>query len=130
MSEFRFLRHGLSYAAVGLLQLLLDTALYIALTSMGTASVSANVCSRVSGALLGFWLNGAFTFRDVADDGLKWRHFGRFFVSWCVMLILSTIAVGFVNENGGLRTSWLMKPVIDAFLAGAGFLISRFWIYK
>lgn len=113
-----------------MLQLMLDTGVYIALTSMGMLSVPANVCSRVAGALLGFWLNGAITFRDVAGEGLKWRHLGRFFVSWSVMLALSTLAVGLVNENAGLRLSWFMKPVIDAFLAGVGFVVSRYWIYK
>ena len=60
-------RQGSHYLAVGGLQWLLDWGVTVWLSHMGLAIEAANISGRVSGALLGYWLNGKLTF---AGDGV------------------------------------------------------------
>lgn len=130
MNESSLLKQGLGYGAVGLLQLLLDWLCFVGLSALGLATIPANLTGRVAGAVLGFWLNGVFTFRDGGVSRLGWRRLGRFLVSWGSMSMLSTLGVYLVDHGAGLHWAWLIKPVIDAGLAGLGFIASRYWIYK
>lgn len=123
-------RQGLSYGLVGGLQLLLDWLGFVALTLAGVATVPANVAGRVLGAMLGFWLNGVLTFRVAGQGRLGWRRFLRFAASWSVMTLLSTLAVRAIDNGAGLQWAWLLKPAVDAVLAGLGFIVSRYWIYR
>ncbi len=50
------LRQGTHYVLVGLLQLLLDWAVFVAATALGMPVAGGNIVGRVAGALLGFWL--------------------------------------------------------------------------
>lgn len=124
------LRQGAAYGAVGAVQLLLDSAMFVGLTALGLQTVPANLAGRVAGALLGFWLNGVLTFRDAAGSRLGWRRLHRFLASWGVMSVLSTIAVAWIDRGAGLHWAWLAKPAVDAVLALLGFLVSRHWIYR
>lgn len=131
----RFLRHevvrqGGAYGLVGLVQLLVDWLCYVVLTSVGTAVIPANIAARVSGATLGFLLNGAFTFRGSEGARLGWRRLLKFTLAWTLMTALGTLAVALVDARYGLQASWLAKPVVDVLLAGLGFLVSRYWIYR
>jgi putative flippase GtrA len=130
MVQSNLLRQGLGYGAVGLLQLLVDWLCFVGLTMLGLDVVPANLAGRVVGAVLGFWLNGVLTFRDDAGGRLGWRRLRRFAISWAVMSLLSTAGVYFVDHVVGLRWAWLAKPVLDASLAGLGFVVSRYWIYR
>lgn len=125
-----WLKQGVSYGVVGVLQLVVDWMCFVALTGMGLATVPANVVGRVVGAGLGFWLNGAFTFRDGGRARLGWRALLRFTVSWLVMTVLSTAAVAGIDRYAGLGAAWLLKPAVDALLALLGFVASRHWIYR
>jgi putative flippase GtrA len=122
-------RQGGSYVVVGLLQLLIDWALFVALTALGMAVAPANVCGRVSGAVLGFWLNGRFTFA-AEHTAVGRRQFMRFVLMWVATTAVSTFAVAHVEQAVGLRWAWLAKPAIDAALAAVGFVLSRHWIYR
>jgi len=56
------LRQGRHYLLIGILQWFLDWGVMVGLTHAGMAIEPANVIGRISGALLGFWLNGRITF--------------------------------------------------------------------
>ena len=75
-------------------------------------------------------LNGAFTFRGGEGARLGWRRLARFLLSWALLTVVGTVAVSMVDARLGLQASWLAKPVIDVFLAGLGFLASRYWISR
>lgn len=124
------LRQGAGYGVVGVLQLLLDWMCFVGLTALGAAVVPANIGGRVAGALLGFALNGLVTFRGEEGARLGWARFGRFMTSWLVMSVLSTVGVHLVDARAGLQWAWILKPAIDIVLAGAGFVASRYWIYR
>lgn len=124
------IRQAASYGVVGALQLLLDWFSFVALSSIGMFTVPANLVGRVSGAVLGFWLNGLLTFRDQSGSRLGWLRLRRFMISWGVMTALSTAGVYWIDHLAGLQWAWVAKPVLDSALAALGFLVSRFWIYK
>lgn len=126
------LKQGVTYGAVGVLQIFIDWLCFVGLTWFGVQAEIANVLGRVLGALLGFWLNGRLTFRRQTDElgGLSRKQFLRFGASWLLMTLLSTIGIHFITRFGGLSWAWLLKPVQDVALAAFGFTVSKYWIYR
>lgn len=124
-----WLRQGRYFVAIGVLQWLLDWAVMVSLSHAGLGLSFANVAGRVSGALLGFWLNGSITF---ARDGSRpnWRHFVRYLALWSANAALSTVSLVAVESLFGLHYAWLAKPAIDGMLALSSFLASRYWVYR
>ncbi|HEY0503171.1 MAG TPA: GtrA family protein [Lysobacter sp.] len=123
------LRQGGSYFVIGLIQLFVDWTAFVALSALGLAVEPANIVGRVSGALLGFWLNGRFTFAS-DETAMGRRQLARFVAMWLATTLVSTWAVGHIDEAIGLQWAWLAKPGIDLALSAAGFLVSRHWIYR
>jgi putative flippase GtrA len=124
------LRQGSHYLAFGILQLLLDWAAFVALTALGLPAAPANLASRTSAALVGFWLNGRYTFADGTGSRLGWRRFARFWALWLVMTVLSTALVATVESRLGLRWAWLAKPLVEGGLAVANFFLLRRLVYR
>jgi putative flippase GtrA len=124
-----WLRQGRRFILVGLAQGLLDWSVMVALSHLGLAIAFANVAGRISGALLGYWLNGSITF---ARNGQRpgWRQFGRYVVLWCGSTVLSTAALSLIDVHFGLRGAWLAKPLVDGVLSIGSFLASRHWVYR
>ncbi len=124
------LRQAIGYALVGGVQLLADWLLFVVLTGLGLGVVPGNLLARVAGASLGFWLNGRYTFARNGQPRLGTRQLGRFTFLWLVTTTASTLAVHVLDQAQGLQAAWLGKPMVDALLAGAGFLASKYWIYR
>lgn len=122
-------REGRDYLAIGLLQWLVDWGVVVGLTHMGLIVAPANVVGRITGALIGFWLNGKLTF---ASDGntVGTAQFQRFMTMWVCTTLLSTWALTQIDDVLGLRWVWLAKPAIEIALGIVGFVLSRYWIYK
>jgi putative flippase GtrA len=121
-------RHLGGYAVVGLLQWLVEYAAMLALSQWLMPVEPANVIGRVCGAVLGFWLNGKWTF---AGEGHRLGRQAaiRFAVMWIALTALNTWMVGLIDHHLGLGTAQLFKPAADVFCAGIGFLLSRHWVY-
>jgi putative flippase GtrA len=124
------LKQGANYGLVGVLQIGVDSLLFISLTKFGAIAAAANIAGRISGAILGFWLNGKWTFASDSKQPLKARHFGKFLISWALMTLASTAVVMFAAHLGGLRAAWVVKPIADLALAAIGFTASKLWIYR
>ena len=124
------LRQGGSYIVVGLLQLLLDWCVFVAITALGMPVVPGNVIGRASGMLLGFWLNGRYTFSDAGQQRLGWRRFARFIALWAVVTALSTVLVAAADQALGLQYAWLAKPLVEGGLAGLSFLLMRRLVFR
>ncbi len=110
--------------------MLVDWLLFVSLSAAGLPTTPANLVGRAGGALLGFWLNGAITFRAGSRARLGWPHLIRFVISWGMMSLLSTGALVLIDRNLGLHWAWIAKPLVDGILALAGFFVSRHWIYR
>ena len=122
-------RQGRHYLAIGLLQWLVDWGVMVLLSHGGMAVEPANLSGRISGALLGFWLNGRITF--AGDDCLVGRRqLMRFATMWTFTTLASTWSLGYIDDAIGLRWAWLAKPAIELILGGVGFVLSRHWVYR
>ena len=124
------LRQGSRYLVVGLIQLVLDWAVFVAATVLGMPAAPGNLLGRVSGMLLGFWLNGRYTFARDGEHRLGWPRFARFLLLWAVLTAISTLLVTLAAEHLGLRYAWLAKPLVEGALAGLSFLLMRTLIFR
>ena len=118
------------YAAVGLLQVVADSAAFIALTAVGVGTAPANLASRLCGALLGFAMNGRYTFADRDGAWAARRALPRFAAVWIALTLVGTAAVVGIERHASLALTWLLKPLVDALLAALGFLLARHWVYR
>jgi len=124
------LRQGSSYLVIGLVQLALDWAVFVAATALGMPAAPGNLLGRVSGMLLGFWLNGRYTFARDGEHRLGWSRFARFLLLWAVLTAISTLLVTLAAEHLGLRYAWLAKPLVEGGLAAVSFLLMRTLIFR
>jgi len=125
------IRQSRTFLIVGALQLLLDWSVFVGLSALGVEAAPANLCGRVAGAMLGFWLNGRYTFASQQDGArLGWSRFGRFLAVWIVATLLSTWLIVLVEHHLGLRLAWLAKPLVEGALAVLTFLAGRYVIYR
>lgn len=122
-------RQGRHYLAFGVVQWLVDWGVMVGLSHVGVPVEPANIAGRITGAALGFWLNGRITFAG-DNTAVGQRQFGRFLLLWLLTTVVSTWAVGAIEEAVGLKWTWLAKPGIEVLLGGFGFLVSRHWIYR
>lgn len=124
------LRQGGQFVLVGLLQLLLDWAVFVAATALGMPVAPGNLLGRVCGAMLGFWLNGRYTFAVAGDARLGWRRLARFVLLWIAFTVASTWLVGQVAGALGLGYAWLAKPLVEGLLAGVSFFAWRHLVFR
>ncbi len=124
------LRQGSRYVAIGLMQLLLDWLVFVAATAAGLPAVPGNLLGRVSGALLGFWLNGRYTFAREGERRHGWARFARFLALWLLMTAASTWLVALAAHALGLQMAWLAKPVVEGGLAALNFFLLRHVVYR
>ena len=123
-------RQGVSFLVVGGCLVVLDWAVFVALTALGAAPVPANVVGRMAGALVGFWANGRVTLSVPGSARLGRRRFARYLVLWATLTLLSTVLVSLLADHLSLEIAWLAKPVVEAGLAVLSFLVSRHWVYR
>lgn len=125
------LRQGSAYLFIGVLQLLLDWAVFVLVTAAGLPVVQGNLAGRVAGMLLGFWLNGRITFATAdGEQRLGWRRFARFLPLWLLLTTASTLLVSSADHALGLQYAWLAKPLVEGGLAVISFLLLRHVVYR
>jgi len=121
------LRQASRFVLAGIAQLALDSGIFIASTALGAPVVAGNLLGRTSGAALGFWLNGRWTF---GKQRLDWKHALRFVTSWIVLTAMSTTLVSFIAARLGLHDAWLAKPLVEAGLAAVSFFLWKYFVYR
>ena len=122
-------RQGRHYLLIGGLQWLVDWGVMVALSHSGMPVEPANVIGRISGALLGYWLNGRITFAG-EDHELSRIALRRFILMWLGTTAVSTWAMGGIDDWFGLKWAWLAKPGVEVALGVVGFVLSRHWVYR
>lgn len=120
----------LSFGLVGGIQLLVDWLLFVVLSALGVPVLLANLGGRVSGASLGFWLNGSVTFRHVTGPVLGGAALLRFLAMWLALTAVSSVLMWGIDVHGGLQWAWAAKPLVEALLALVSFVVSRHWVYR
>ncbi|MCC4633070.1 GtrA family protein [Xanthomonas dyei] len=124
-------RQGSQFTLIGGLQLAVDCGIFIAATAAGMPTVPANLLGRISGAVLGFWLNGRYTFAQQGGGArLGWQRFRRFAVMWLALTLISTWLLSATVDLVGLRQAWLAKPLVEGGLAIVSFFLGRHVVYR
>lgn len=123
-------RQLLLFLLIGGLQVLVDWTVFVLTTHLGLSLVTGNLAGRVSGALLGFWLNGRYTFAHGGQPRLDGVHVRRFIIAWLLMTTLSTLLLWAVEQRFDLQAAWLAKPAVEALMALIGFVVWRQWVYR
>lgn len=123
-------RQGSSYIVIGLVQLLLDWLVFMGSTALGLPVAPANVIGRLAGMLLGFWLNGRYTFAAAGQQRLGWKRFARFLLLWMLLTAASTLLVTAADHALGLQYAWLAKPLVEGGLALVSFMLLRHVVYR
>jgi len=123
-------RQGTSFIVVGLIQLALDWAVFSTLYALGVAVTPANVIGRISGATLGFWLNGVATFRDAGGARLGRQRLRRFVLVWLVLTVISSVLMHIAALRLGDQAPYLAKPLVEALMAAVSFMLARHYIYR
>lgn len=129
VSAMSLKRQGRHYLVIGGVQWLLDWGVMVGLSHLGLPVEPANVAGRISGAALGYWLNGRITFAG-DDTALGRTQFTRFALMWLLTTAISTWAMGTIDATLGLKWAWLAKPGVELILGVFGFVLSRHWVYK
>lgn len=122
-------RQGGHYLMIGGVQWLVDWGVMVLLSHLGLPVEAANICGRISGACLGFWLNGRITFAG-SDTRIGRTQLRRFVTMWLCTTTASTLALGHIDDVFGLQWAWIAKPMIELSLGVIGFLLSKHWVYK
>lgn len=122
-------RHARHYLLIGGVQWLVDWGVLVLLTQYGMQVEAANVCGRIAGALLGYWLNGKITFAG-EDTAVGRTQLMRFVAMWLGTTAVSTWSMGYIDDVAGLKWAWLAKPALELALGVVGFLLSRHWVYR
>ena len=127
----RLNRHGIGrqltfYFVIGIAQLVVDWLCFVLLTASGMPVAPANVIARVCAAVLGFAANGTVTFKS----RLRPTQLARFMAAWIPLTLINTLVVWALEAIGGLHLAWLIKPLVDALTAAAGFVVARHWIFR
>jgi putative flippase GtrA len=105
------------YAAVSLAALVLDFALYIALTRGGIGPVLAGVAAYAAGTVLHYALSTRFVFDTAATEKVQARLFGEFALSGLVGIGITALVIALATGVAGLPA--LLAKVMAA---GTSFL--------
>lgn len=122
-------RHLGGYTIVGMIQLALDWTITVGLSYFGVRIGVANIVGRTGGALLGYWLNGRYTFAG-DKHGLGRQQFIRYVLWWLTATLLSTIAIELIDDVLGRTWAWLAKPLVEGVLALLSFVVARQWVFR
>jgi Predicted membrane protein len=123
-------RQGSQFLIIGLLQLALDWAVFVVATALGMPPVPGNVLARSAGALLGFWLNGRYTFASAWSPAAGLETLRALPRDLGAGHRLSTWLVAMVAAALGLQLAWLAKPLVEGALAVLSFFLLRHVVYR
>lgn len=118
------------FVLAGAAQLALDSAVFVGTTALGVPVMPGKFLGRLSGATLGYWLNGRFTFADNGVARLSGRHLRRFVIAWLCLTAISIALLYAVATRLGLHAAWWANPLVEAFMAAIGFVVWRQWVYR
>ena len=119
------------YLIIGTIQWLVDWAVMVLVSDprSGISVEVANIAGRIAGAILGFFLNGAFTFK-AEHTKVGRRQFLRFLVMWLMTTTISTFLIHWIDDEFGIAAAQRWgKPLVEFGMGIIGFVTSRYWVY-
>ncbi|SDU35189.1 GtrA family protein [Halopseudomonas salegens] len=131
-------RQLLFFFIIGGIQFVLDVLLFHLLVSSGIIAIGATVISRALAALLGFYLNGRYTFRYWSSgQPIRWPVIRpvlqRFAGLWCLQTLVSAGLIALAVIWVADAETWvqtLIKSIIELLIAVASFFLQRTLVYS
>lgn len=121
----------LKFNAVGLLNTLVDFAVFTLLHSLGMMNTPAQIISYSAGTANSFIWNKKVTFRDQdrgSKDGFDRRQLVRFIVLNLVVLGISVLLIHWLTDRFGIQV--LIAKVLVTFVTVIiNFFGSRKWVF-
>lgn len=127
---FGLSRQLVFYLAFGVFQLCVDWLIFLSLTHFGVDIRIANPTSRLIAALVGYLLNGLFTFRTSAAPQIRGRTLAKYLALWVLLTCLSTLLILLGHKLIGDSALPYVKFVVEAFLALVSFTLMKLWVYR
>jgi len=114
----------------GILQFAVDSLIYTTLSAVGVGIILANVLSRGSAALLGYFINGKYTFNKKASSGT----FFKFCIYWLFMTILSSSLLWVAKEiYSGVENvtfTFVSKVLVELLLFFISFILAKKMVFN
>lgn len=120
------------FVLIGLLQYVLDAAVFWLSLTVGAPLIAANLIGRISGAICGYLLNNRYTFGHdrSADPGRIVRFIGY----WLFMTVLSTALLAWAdarwNTTDQDSTAVLIKLAVEAVLVTLSFALAKWVVFR
>lgn len=113
----------------GILQFAVDSLVYTILSTVGLNIVLANFLSRGSAALLGYFINGKYTFNKKPSSGT----FIKFCIYWAFMTALSSCLLWIVKEiYSGVENvsfTFVSKVLVELILFFISFILAKKMVF-
>lgn len=113
----------------GVLQFGIDFILYTTLSMIGVNILYANIVSRGSAAIVGYLINGKYTF----NKDLSTNTFVKFCIYWVFMTALSSSLLWLVSfglNNSTITYVAVSKMVVELLLFMISFIIAKKMVYN
>ena len=125
------MRQIILFGVIGVSQLLADSLIFYVLVKLSVPPWIANSTSRFLALLLGFVLNGSFTFRRVDNSStITKKSFFRLLTLWVILTFVSSELVTLASHHLADLRLLLVKLTVEFVLAFVSFFISRTWVYR
>ncbi|MBC7602574.1 MAG: GtrA family protein [Ramlibacter sp.] len=119
------------FGVIGIIQLLVDALIFYLLMKLSLSPWISNSTSRFLALLLGFVLNGAFTFRRGDNSStISKKSFFRLLILWAALTLISSELVTLASLHVADLRLIAAKLTIEFLLAFVSFLISKKWVYR
>ncbi len=120
------------FLVIGLVQYVLDAAMFWLSLTVGAPLIAANLVGRISGAVCGYLLNNRYTFgHDRHDDP---GRIVRFILYWLFMTTLSTALLAWADARWNTAdqdtTSVLIKLCVEAVLVALSFALAKWVVFR
>jgi putative flippase GtrA len=114
----------------GILQFAVDSSIYTILSAVGLNLVLANIISRGSAALLGYFINGRYTFNKDPSAST----FFKFCIYWLIMTALSSSILWAATEiYRGMENvvfTFVSKILVELLLFFISFILAKKMVFN
>lgn len=125
------MRQIILFGVIGVAQLLADSLIFFVLVKLSILPWIANSASRFLALLLGFALNGAFTFRQADNSStITKKSFFRLLILWAILTFVSSELITLTSHHVADLQLLLVKLTVEFILAFVSFFISKTWVYR
>lgn len=113
----------------GILQFAVDSVIYTVLSTVGINIILANLLSRGSAALLGYFVNGKYTFNKKPSSGT----FIKFCIYWLFMTALSSFFLWVSKEiysgEENVSVTFISKVLVELLLFFISFILAKKMVF-